>query len=75
MKPAFPSHVEINQFASVAEAVAHYYKQGFSTFDESEKGERKPWRVMRKYQDDMTLEAFIRHDALLTVNSHVSRLC
>ena len=74
-KPAFPSHVESRDFASVAEAKAHYYADGFRTIDESERGEPHPWTIMRKTLDNgYMLETLIRHRGLLMVDANVVRL-
>ena len=62
--------LEYRNFASVAEAVAHYYKQGFETFDSGISGER----TMRMHGAGFFDEVRITHAGLLDVRASVVRL-
>ena len=64
------TRIEYRDFASVAEAVAHYGAQGFETFDYGYKGPR----IMRKADGFAIIEAAITHKGLLDVEASVVRL-
>ena len=61
------THIADTKFASVAEAVAHFHAQGFSTFDMCEGTNQ---RIMRNGD----LEVMITHTGLLDVDASLIRL-
>ena len=60
-------HIEDRKFASVAEAVAHYYRQGFHDFDTGRGTNR---RIMRSGD----LEVMITHVGLLDVDASLIQI-
>jgi len=52
------------EFASMAEAVAHYFKQGFTTSDE---GRSETTRIMSKPNDPLAGQIILWHKGFLQV--------